>query len=215
MKLAGYLVLLLATVAMTASAARADVAVSAALPEAGSFMRVYGTTTAPTGYQNLCKREGRLCAGDAKPNQRVVLNSTTWSELAEVNAIANATVEPKSDKDIYGVSEHWAMPGREGDCEDYALLKQSMLADRGWPLSALVITVVRDETGQGHAVLTARTLSGDFVLDNRRDEIVAWDESPYEFVKRQSAMDPSIWMALEPTVDTREPEQFASAKRAN
>lgn len=213
MRLISKAMLLLATVLATTGSARADLAML--LPESGSFMRIHGTTTAPTGYQSLCKRQASLCMTATQPNQRAEINSNTWRQLAEVNAIANATVEPKSDLDIYGVSEYWALPGRTGDCEDYALLKQAMLVERGWPLSALVITVVRDESGQGHAVLTARTLSGDFILDNRREEIVAWDESPYEFVKRQSAMDPNIWMALEPASAPREPQQLASPKRPN
>ena len=38
---------------------------------------------------------------------------------------------------------------------------------RGWPESKLLITVVRDENNEGHAVLTVRTDEGDFILDNR------------------------------------------------
>ena len=33
------------------------------------------------------------------------------------------------------------------------------------------MTVVRDEKGEGHAVLTARTVQGDFILDNKIDEV--------------------------------------------
>jgi hypothetical protein len=32
---------------------------------------------------------------------------------------------------------------------------------RGWPESKLLITVVRDENNEGHAVLTVRTDEGD------------------------------------------------------
>ena len=42
---------------------------------------------------------------------------------------------------------------------------------RGWPASSLLMTVVRDEKGEGHAVLTARTVQGDFILDNKVDEV--------------------------------------------
>ena len=118
-------------------------------------------------------------------------------ELAEVNALVNQTVIPQSDRDTYGVEEYWSLPSRYGDCEDYALLKQKLLADRGWPEGALLLTVVRDESGEGHALLTVRTTGGDLLLDNRINDIRAWSKSPYTFVKRQSFLDPQLWMSLE------------------
>ena len=40
-------------------------------------------------------------------------------------------------------------------CEDYALLKRHELMQLGWPSSALLMTVVMDESFEGHAVLTS------------------------------------------------------------
>ena len=57
---------------------------------------------------------------------------------------------------------------------------------RGWPESALLITVVLDEQGDGHAVLTVRTAQGDFVLDNKHSRVLLWRDVPYTFIKRQS-----------------------------
>jgi predicted transglutaminase-like cysteine proteinase len=57
---------------------------------------------------------------------------------------------------------------------------------------------VLDEQGDGHAVLLARTESGDLVLDNRRDEIKRWTETRYQFLKRQSEQNPRKWLALTP-----------------
>ena len=68
----------------------------------------------------------------------------------------------------------------------------------GWPASALLITVVRDERGEGHAVLTARTAQGDFILDNKTDEIKVWHRTRYDFVMRQSYLNPRVWMSLDP-----------------
>ena len=50
-------------------------------------------------------------------------------------------------------------------------MKRKRLMARGWPTSSLLITVVRDEMGEGHAVLTVRTMQGDFILDNKVDEV--------------------------------------------
>ena len=57
--------------------------------------------------------------------------------------------------------EKWSYPDDGyGDCEDYVLLKRRLLAARGFPESTLLITVVRDENNEGHAVLTVRTDRG-------------------------------------------------------
>ena len=66
----------------------------------------------------------------------------------------------------------------------------------GWPRQALLITVVRDKQGDGHAVLTVKTDKGEFILDNQIEEIVLWSETEYRFVKRQSQSDPNVWIAL-------------------
>ena len=92
--------------------------------------------------------------------------------------------------------EHWGYPAGAGDCEDYVLLKKRYLEGLGFPAESLLITVVLDEDGNGHAVLTARTDAGDFILDNRRDAIHRWSETRYQFLKRQSQNNPQIWMAL-------------------
>jgi predicted transglutaminase-like cysteine proteinase len=69
---------------------------------------------------------------------------------------------------------------------------------RGWPASSLLMTVVRDEKGEGHAILTARTAQGDFILDNKVEEIKLWHTTPYQFVMRQSYLNPRVWMSLDP-----------------
>src|SRR5262249_53100064 len=75
-------------------------------------------------------------------------------------------------------------------------LKRKMLMQAGWPRQALLITVVRDEQGDGHAVLTAKTDKGEFILDNQNEDVLLWSETGYRFVKRQSQDDPSVWVAL-------------------
>jgi predicted transglutaminase-like cysteine proteinase len=71
-----------------------------------------------------------------------------------------------------------------------------MLIDAGWPREALLITVVRDKKGEGHAVLTVKTDKGEFILDNQNENVVAWTETGYRFVKRQSQGDPNVWVSL-------------------
>ena len=76
------------------------------------------------------------------------------------------------------------------------LLKRKMLIDAGWPREALLITVVRDKKGEGHAVLTVKSDKGEFILDNQNESVVAWTETGYRFVKRQSQGDPNVWVSL-------------------
>ena len=118
-----------------------------------------------------------------------------------------------TDMDHWGVIEKWSLPtDGYGDCEDYVLLKRKMLIDAGWPREALLITVVRDKKGEGHAVLTVKTDKGEFILDNQNENVVAWTETGYRFVKRQSQSDPNVWVSLG---DGRPAVSTASARDTN
>jgi predicted transglutaminase-like cysteine proteinase len=119
------------------------------------------------------------------------------SELDEINRMVNKMIEPATDSEIYGVNELWTIPSDRGDCEDFALLKRRLLMERGWPASSLLMTVVRDEKNEGHAILTARTTQGDFVLDNKNEEVRLWTQTPYHYVMRQSYINPRVWVSLD------------------
>ena len=98
------------------------------------------------------------------------MSQTAWRDLVRVNKWVNETIKPITDMDHWGVIEKWSLPtDGYGDCEDYVLLKRKMLIDAGWPREALLITVVRDKKGEGHAVLTVKTDKGEFVLDNQNE----------------------------------------------
>lgn len=163
------------------------------------FMRVYGRALAPYGYVQFCERNMHACLSPLERRNRVAATPANLSELDAVNRLVNRRIIPMTDQDLYGKLEHWTLPGtsRKGDCEDYVLLKRRMLMRRGWPASALSITVVRDEHGDGHAILTARTSAGDFILDNKTDDIRLWSRTSYKFVMRQSYIDPNVWVSLD------------------
>lgn len=163
-------------------------------------MRVVGESSSPGAFADFCRRTAKECEPDATAPSRAALTPQLWSELNDINDTVNQTVIARSDLDVYGVVDYWTIAGKYGDCEDYALTKQLMLRQRGWPMNALLITVVRDENGEGHAILTVRTSRGDLVLDNRQPRIVAWTATPYQFIKRQSTSNPRIWMALDSSV---------------
>lgn len=163
-----------------------------------AFMRSYGDTAAPGGYIQFCRLQPSECWSRNASPARMILTRERWRELAALNKQINRTIRPRSDEQLYGQLEYWTYPLQEGDCEDYVLLKRRMLIERGWPESTLLITVVRDENGEGHAVLTVRSNRGDMILDNKHSKILPWTSTSYEFVKRQSAQDPNIWVSLAP-----------------
>jgi predicted transglutaminase-like cysteine proteinase len=201
MRLTGVMVLAaMAAVAALPTAGLADPAGPPRAQERASpYMRVFAVTQAPYGFVQFCARMPEECQQGPMEEQRFSATPERLSELDTINRTVNREISPATDMEIYGQAEYWTIPTTRGDCEDYALLKRKRLMERGWPASALLMTVVRDEKGEGHAVLTARTLQGDFILDNKVDEVKAWHRTGYEYVMRQSYLNPQIWMSLDPS----------------
>lgn len=166
------------------------------------FIAVGGPTSAPIGWTQFCVEYDSACKTKPTMPRDVVLSSQAWKDLVRVNHWVNANVRPITDLEHWGVVERWNYPDDGyGDCEDYALEKRRMLVDAGWPRESLLMTVVRDENGDGHAVLTVKTDKGEFILDNQRDDVLLWSDTGYRFVKRQSQSDPNVWLSLgEPRV---------------
>jgi predicted transglutaminase-like cysteine proteinase len=193
----------LAAIAAAAALPTAGLADPAGLPRGqertSPYMRVFAVTQAPYGFVQFCSRMPEECQQGPMEDQRFSATPERLSELDTINRKVNREIAPATDMEIYGQAEYWTIPTTRGDCEDYALLKRKRLMARGWPASALLMTVVRDEKGEGHAVLTARTVQGDFILDNKIDEVKAWHRTRYEYIMRQSYLNPQIWMSLDPS----------------
>jgi predicted transglutaminase-like cysteine proteinase len=164
---------------------------------ASSSMPLTRETTQPIGHYELCQRmpsECRAIRGQAKP---VKLNQSVWSRIIDINSSVNMMIRPMTDQDMWGKEEVWSYPTSTGDCEDYVLMKRRLLMQAGIPESALLITVVRQTDGSGHAVLTLVTTQGDFVLDNLRGEVRLWSETNYVFLKRQDSAHSGRWIGIE------------------
>jgi len=162
------------------------------------FMQVYGFAQPPYGFVRFCERMPQECVPGRELVQRVKDSPERIAQLKAVNLAVYHEIKPVTDLELYGEADYWTIPTDWGDCEDYVLLKRKRLIALGWPPSALLITVVRDELGEGHAVLTARTTKADYILDNKIREIKIWSQVPYRFVMRQSYLNPRVWMSLEP-----------------
>ena len=161
------------------------------------FATVGETTRAPIGWIDYCQEYRGECATKASAPRDIVLTTKTWEDLIKVNNWVNQSIKPVTDIEHWGVVERWNLAeDGYGDCEDYVLVKRRMLMQAGWPREALLITVVRDKKGDGHAVLTVKTDRGEFVLDNQETQILPWVQTGYKFVKRQSQADQNVWVAL-------------------
>jgi len=161
-----------------------------------SFIEVGGATLVPYGWMDFCARYQGECAASGSAAD-ITLTPSAFRRIAQINKWVNANVRARSDLEQWGLVDRWDYPSNgQGDCEDYVLLKRRLLADEGFPLQALLVTVVKDERGEGHAVLTVKTNQGEFVLDNLREGVKPWTATPYKFVKRQSQTDPNAWLAI-------------------
>jgi predicted transglutaminase-like cysteine proteinase len=156
------------------------------------------TPTPPIGWVQFCQTYQNECNTAPLPPRDVVLSDKAWNDLKTVNDRVNHTIKPMTDMDHYGVIQWWRYPDDgAGACHSYALLKRRMLLEAGWPRTALLMTIVHEKDGEGHAVLTVKTDRGEFILDNLNEKILPWSETPYSYYKRQSQADPNVWVALD------------------
>jgi predicted transglutaminase-like cysteine proteinase len=161
------------------------------------YVSISGVTRAPIGWVEFCTSHPVECATVPTEPRDVVLSTKAYKDLVRVNKWVNENIKPMTDMEHWGVVERWSYPDDGyGDCEDYVLLKRRLLMSAGWPREALLITVVRDQKDEGHAVLTVKTDHGELILDNQNEDVLPWIETGYRFVKRQSQQDPNVWVSL-------------------
>jgi predicted transglutaminase-like cysteine proteinase len=164
-----------------------------------AFAPTTGPTSIPIGAAEFCKTHRADCGPSASTVEVETLTDTSWRQLVGINSAINTRVAPITDQDLYHVNELWTYPDGWGDCEDYALEKRRQLIARGWSPSALLMTVVRQQNGEGHAVLMVRTDRGDLVLDNQVGQVLVWNDTSYQFIKRQSQTDSRKWVGIDDT----------------
>lgn len=192
-----HLPLFVVALVLALSAAPAQATYTHGQDMAASNMRTFSQAKAPIGYVRFCRNHSRACAPYGRRTGQIRLTAERRQELEEVNRLVNRSIRPVTDAQQFNVAEKWTYAeSGKGDCEEYVLLKRRMLMERGWPASALLITVVRDTRGEGHAVLTVVTDKGDLVLDNQRRSIRHWNKTGYYYIKRQSQQHPNAWVSL-------------------
>jgi predicted transglutaminase-like cysteine proteinase len=153
-------------------------------------------TSQPIGHYEFCKKLPIECEERTPVEAPIELTRQLWAEMIAINNGVNTRVIPRTDMEIWGKEEVWSYPGRYGDCEDYALEKRRELMEKGVPAGDVLLTVVRQSNGDGHAVLTVHTSLGDFILDNLEPRVLAWTDTSYQYLKRQSETDSGEWVSI-------------------
>jgi predicted transglutaminase-like cysteine proteinase len=196
MRSLGFLLLLTLSLCSTLALAKSPYPIS-------STMNLGDETTVPQGWIDFCDRYVGECPASLKA-EMIILKPAIWKQIIQVNKLVNRDVAAMSDMDHWGLIDRWDYPldGR-GDCEDLALLKRKMLIKAGLPASTLLMTVVNGSVykegkvvTEGHAILTIVTDEGDYILDTKDSDVVPWDWTGYKFLKRQSPLDPSVWLEI-------------------
>lgn len=173
--------------------------VAAIHPETVNAAATGSQTSVPYGWVEFCERHADECLDEDHAAQDIDLTAAILRRISRINADVNRSIEPVTDIDQWGLIDHWDLPvDGKGDCEDYALMKRQKLVAAGFPRAALLLTVVKQENGEGHSVLTIKTTRGDYVLDNLTDQVKPWSATPYRFVKRQSQENQNVWVAIAP-----------------
>jgi hypothetical protein len=85
----------------------------------------------------------------------------------------NFAITPVSDEAQWGVPDRWSGPletlrSRQGDCEDYAILKYVALLEAGISKEDLKIVILKNRLpNEDHAAVAARADGQWLILDNR------------------------------------------------
>lgn len=159
-----------------------------------AMMATAGYAFAPPAARTFCAKQPRFCSASGHVKE-VKLTDRRMAELQSVNSSVNAKVRERNDASA-GLGDDWRIAGKEGDCEDIAILKKSELMKRGWPASALLLTVVT-LGGSGHTVLTVRTDKGDLILDNLTGAVRNWSRTSYRYFARQSQSESGKWLRID------------------
>jgi len=131
----------------------------------------------------------------------IVLTAAKLSELLRVNREINKAVAYKTDTENYGKVDLWTdgvKAGNLGDCEDYAIAKRNVLVKQlNYPRENLLMgTCFVPEANEWHAVLLVMAFEGVLVLDNRRDNLLFYDQTGYTQWRREDVSVSDSWVAF-------------------
>jgi len=116
--------------------------------------------------------------GPWSPLLQRIRNMPRQAQLMAVNIWVNHQLAVGDDRDIYGVTDHWAgieeaFAHKRGDCEDFAIAKMQLLEASGFSREDLYLALLKDEIrGVDHAVLAVRDGNDFWILDSLNDRLL-------------------------------------------
>ncbi|MDB5647625.1 transglutaminase-like cysteine peptidase [Methylobacterium sp.] len=168
----------------------------ASLPSVPSAITSGASARPIAAWVDFCQSYAAECAVNTAEAAQINLTPAIWATIVSVNRRVNKSLRAVTDMDHLHVADRWDLAeDGAGDCEDFQLLKRKLLAEAGLPRRAMRMTVVIDEKGEGHAVLTLVTDRGDIILDNKTSTVLPWRQTGYTFIKRES-QDTVGWVSL-------------------
>lgn len=138
-----------------------------------------------------CRAEPRICGKDEARLEAIIEAGRMRdgrARIGTINRAINLAIRPRSDRQHYGVADHWSGPletigDGAGDCEDYAILKLLALREAGIAAHDLRLLIVRDRAARAyHAVAAVRFEERWLILDNRRFAMVDLEVTHYRVV---------------------------------
>jgi predicted transglutaminase-like cysteine proteinase len=156
-------------------------------------------TLAPMAHTIFCMKYPKECEVRkiAFRGTRLDLTAERMADLTAVNLKINRNIRP--ERNTLGLAgEKWLIAPTSGDCNDYAVTKRHELLEKGWPSRSLLLAEVVMPSGEHHLVVVVRSRQGDFVLDNMSSSIRPWAQTPYRWVRIQSAANPKFWSSVKP-----------------
>jgi predicted transglutaminase-like cysteine proteinase len=192
-----------------------DMPAKAALPDgiASKWSDLQSRVSADEKTIAACRLDNAACSPAARQFLSFAATddkSERRAQLGKINRAVNLAIRPASDWAQYGVADFWASPlqtlaSGAGDCEDYAIVKYTVLRALGMSETDLRLIIVRDDRHQTeHAVVAVRDEQEWLLLDNRTMFVVnAADAGYYSplFVLEQKAPRTFAAAAVNPVTD--------------
>lgn len=154
---------------------------SATASSPGISPNVFGSIALPVANSRYSARWARVLH-DARPQSlRTLVSPARGHDRGQQASFVNASLNHRLSYryDTHPSGDHWATASETlaksaGDCEDFVITKMQALRSLGVPAEDLYMTIGTDAAvGAVHAVLLVRQGGRFWVLDNRRDRVIA------------------------------------------
>ncbi len=128
-----------------------------------------------------------------------IKNLPEHEQIRRVNQYANEK-EYVLDIENYGMDDYWATPKqfltRNGDCEDFAIIKMLSLKRLGIDTDRMRVVVVQDTNLRiAHAVMALDVKRDMLILDNQVEEVISHKDI-FHYVPVYSVSENKWWMHL-------------------